>query len=201
MNFIFSGNASTFSRREISFTLIGDIYLRFQSFDSHEEFLKQLCTKFPIKIDIGAIYLTKPQEKIMYSVLTPVAKEMVFDIDMTDYDDVRTCCSGADVCKKCWKFMVIASKIIDATLRTDFGFSHILWIFSGRRGDYKFQIVCNKTIKYIKFAGIHAWISDEEARKLDDNGRSAIAEYIHIMKSGMSLKKVNLPGNIHTSLE
>lgn len=41
----------------------------------------------------------------------PVERELVFDIDLTDYDDVRTCGKGAHICNKCWPLMALAIKV------------------------------------------------------------------------------------------
>jgi DNA primase catalytic subunit len=43
-------------RREFSFTLENDIYLRFQSFDSAAELESSIKEKCPFKIDIGPVY-------------------------------------------------------------------------------------------------------------------------------------------------
>ena len=62
----------------------------------------------------------------------------MFDIDMTDYDEVRVCCSyaswyltlllahhsrsGANICSKCWALMTVAIKVVDRVLRGKLGF-------------------------------------------------------------------------------
>lgn len=46
----------------------------------------------------------------------PVQRELVIDIDISDYDELRTCGSGGHICSRCWPFMAVAIQVRPAAL-------------------------------------------------------------------------------------
>jgi len=190
-----------FACREFSFTINDDIYIRYQSFRDASEMESAIQKKQPHKIDIGAVFTLPPKDHhtvkaevreklglggkagrhsdhifpfvfLLRQAFKPVERELIFDIDMTDYDDIRSCCTGAKICPKCWVFMTMAVKVVDTALREDFGFRYILWVYSGRRG-------------------VHCWVCDPNARALSNDGRSAVVEYLSLPRGNEKSKGKN----------
>jgi len=132
-------------------------------FKTAENFKETLVDRCPFKIDIGAVFNIPPDRHNAADkrAFTPVSKELVFDIDMNDYDEVRTCCTGAKVCEKCWEYLKLAMLVLTDILYEDFDMENVLWVFSGRRG-------------------IHAWVCDESARSMSNEMRSSIVSYMSL---------------------
>lgn len=143
-----------FHNREFSFTLANDVYCRYLCFKTAESFKETLVERVPYKIDIGAVYNIPPDRHNASDkrAFVPTQKEMVFDIDMDAYDDVRSCCTGANVCERCFAYLKIAMKVLTTILDEDFDLNNVLWVFSGRRG-------------------IHAWVCDDAAREMTNDMR------------------------------
>ncbi|KNZ77777.1 DNA primase small subunit [Termitomyces sp. J132] len=109
-----------FTNREFAFTLPGDVYLRYNSFSTVEELKKQICHLNPTRFEVGPVYSLRPRDKktARPGMFNPLQRELVFDIDMTDYDPVRTC----------------SVKVLNVAIREQFGYEDLLWVYSGRRG-------------------------------------------------------------------
>ncbi|PIL23143.1 hypothetical protein GSI_14452 [Ganoderma sinense ZZ0214-1] len=165
-----------FTNREFAFTLQGDVYLRYNSFSNADELKKQVCSYNPTRFEIGPVYSARPRDRktVRPAAFSPQLRELVFDIDMTDYDPIRTCCSGADICHRCWAFIAAAVRVLDRAIRDQFGYHHLLWVYSGRRG-------------------IHLWVSDREALELTDDQRRALVGWLTVIHGGKEMhKKVNV---------
>ncbi|KAM0679622.1 primase [Glugoides intestinalis] len=116
-------------RREVSFYTATGTYLRYLTFDTVSAFREKLEQVNPWKLDLGPYYDIRPSK---CNGATPIARELVFDIDLTDYP--RECCQEKKVCVKCYEKIKCAVKILDYALKYEFGFNNYGFVFSGRRG-------------------------------------------------------------------
>jgi len=166
---------SHFNRREISYIIphkdsSEEFCIRNASYNDWEAFRRDVLFRTPTRIDIGPIYDNDARNnKESAKRGTAVAREYIIDIDMDDYDEIRTCCKSKELCDRCWKFLVAAYEVLEKILGDCFGFKHILWVFSGRRG-------------------IHAWICDRKARDMNNKVRKAVTDFLNFT---LSNEKIN----------
>ena len=169
-------------RREFCFTLVGDVFTRFRSYNSEAALKAELVKSGPEKIDIGAIYNTSPDKKLTVQLIAE-QRELVFDIDMSDYDTIRSCCSGKQVCVSCWTWMATAAHVLHNIMTVDFGIQHLLPVFSGRRG-------------------IHLWCFDTKSRLFTDEERNGLVGYCTVIgeKGAINIAGDLKFGSLHPTL-
>ncbi|KAK4530545.1 hypothetical protein CCYA_CCYA04G1402 [Cyanidiococcus yangmingshanensis] len=171
-----SDGRSSLHFREFSFTLEdsdgSERFIRYLSYEDAATFAAELVRMTPLRYDIGAVYDANPRDRHRrLNKLEPMERELVFDVDLDVYEPVIALGHDTDnlkaaiaqdplrACTENWLFIEAAVAVLERALREDFGFQHILWVFSGRRG-------------------IHAWVCDPRARRLSDEARAAIVEYL-----------------------
>jgi DNA primase small subunit len=178
-------------KREWAFRLAdGDVVIRHKTMQSPTELRNYLCSPNPTdrlsvvnQIDIGALYDSSSLSKTEYT--KPLQKEIVMDIDLDVYDDVRLCgCKGGDqICLQCWQLVVCAARALHFILIERFGFkeSDMLWVYSGRRG-------------------LHVWIMN--CRELDNTARQTlfdnIAGYGNSYQNWAAQQKLRSQAYIHS---
>ena len=160
-------HSSKLCHRELSFEMMGrdatyvERYVTFADADKMKERMIDRRSNVPLKVDAGTIWNNTPRKNGPSETVT-MERELIFDFDMNDYDDVRTCCVGKTVCVKCWKLLVIAVEIMESALREDFGFTKFMYVFSGGRG-------------------LHIWVCDKRAREMKDIVRKGLVDYLELV--------------------
>ncbi len=158
---------NTFSTREFGFVSLNGKFFRNYSFEEPKELQDFMIDRCPTDAYIGAVYDEPPTRETPIHKLEWMGHELVFDIDLNDYDAVRkyVCdCTGAGkVCIRCWQLINVSIIMIDETLRRDFGMNDIVWLFSGRRG-------------------VHAWVLDRVGFNLGRDQRQSIIDYLSVVR-------------------
>lgn len=155
-----------FNKREFGFLLRNGKFLRNISFEEPRFLLKFIERIVPQAIYIGAVYELAPSKENLITRIPWGSRELVFDLDINDYDSIRKeqCgCQGKEqFCWTCWTCLTEGAIFIQHTLEEDFGFQYLQWLFSGCRG-------------------LHCWVLDETAKKLTGTQRQAVVNYISLI--------------------
>jgi len=138
----------TFSIRPNDDVLNRDFPKKYIDFTSIDDFRSFILREVPYRIDMEAVRII-PAKKVIKETFgeAPIAKykSLVFDIDMDPFN---------------WDIIKMIGKKLDIIIRNIFGFQHLLYVFSGKKG-------------------IHCWVCDTHCLGTLDSRRLEIVEYIN----------------------
>ncbi|KAF7701706.1 DNA primase small subunit [Cucumispora dikerogammari] len=145
--------------RELSFVHDNTFFERYISITSLSHFRHLILDKKPSVINVGAFYNSIPKKG---SNLQAISRELVFDVDVTDYDRTCECEKSSNrkkLCPDCFQIIKAAIGVLDYSMREQFGYKDILFVFSGGKG-------------------VHCWAMDKEAQDLTALERKGILGFL-----------------------
>ena len=204
-------------QREFIFVTKDNRWIRYLCFGTATEWHRQaseLTNSVVSRMEVGGTFSTLPavDKQLIQSLgLKPSACELRFDVDIDDYQELRKdycSCAAKEICAVCWTFLACAVETLEYMLREYFGFQHILFVFSGRRGVHCW--VCDPCVQYLtakERERIHAVLSQVlVAENLQDTsssarGGSGISISISSIKKKKKQQPLTLAGHVNHLLE
>jgi len=173
-----NGKCSSYERI-LAFQFPNDIMKRYIEKYTSDTLERMIKEQHPLSIHCGrAAVPLFPVHHNKDLIICNIRKELVFDVDASDYDKIpskssecednikmriRPCECDKSACDKCWYLIQFASKVIDYFITNIYDYKSLLWVFSGNRG-------------------IHCWINDKHALSLSKETRETIIKSM-ILKS------------------
>ena len=126
----FSNNREFAIRKEENNAII-----RYLNIKSSEDFLEKINKFKPSRIEIGPIY-NVDIKLINFQIIESYGKEIIIDLDITDYNDVINCkCPlKALLCNECLLVLKYNILITNNILINYFRTNRFFWLFSGKKG-------------------------------------------------------------------
>lgn len=135
------------------------VYIRWQSVCDAVSLRKLFNDKKVEKIHIGAIFSNDPRYKKLNLEMTPLKRELVFDIDVNDVESLGIDSNDIESCDRAWNLIAFQMKVVKHILKERFAFQNFLLVYSGRRG-------------------AHLSVYDARACELTDEARAAIVSFL-----------------------
>jgi DNA primase small subunit len=154
-------SANAMARRELALTNGKGRMYRYGFYPDTACFDEVARSYRPHRVDVGAEYTVDARLRKADEEREVLWRELVFDLDLTDYDDVRRCdCREQKmICLDCWTLMRAGMEILREVLGEALGYTKLLWVFSGRRG-------------------IHCWVGDAGAGLLSREARRRVLDVL-----------------------